>query len=139
MNKVIVFLIPTLTAAISMWLLAGLWHKIMAAAFYTAEVGATHEDTGIIFVAYLILASLMVYLYSFYTKSERFLIEGFKFGAIIGLLWVFPHELAMAGAHEKSLSYVFKNALWHMVEQGVGGIIIALVYHRYCNRDNLFY
>ena len=113
-----------------MWLLAGLWHKIVAVAFYSAETEATHEGTGIIFVAYLVLALLMTYLFSYYTKGEQPVVEGLKFGVILGLLWVFPHELAMAGAHGESLPYVFKNAIWHMVEQGLGGIIIALVYKK---------
>ena len=56
--------------------------------------------------------------------------EGLRFGVLIGLLWVFPHGLAMAGAHGKSIAYVFKNTAWHLIEQGVGGIIIALVYGR---------
>jgi len=50
--------------------------------------------------------------------TEKPVIEGLKFGALIGLLWVFPHDLAMAGAHGDSLSYVFKNAILHIVEQG---------------------
>ncbi|MCP4132684.1 MAG: hypothetical protein GY754_17090 [bacterium] len=51
------------------------------------------------------------------------------FGIIIGILWVFPHELVMAGAHHgKSIAYVFKNAAWHMVEQGLGGIITGLIF-----------
>ncbi len=53
---------------------------------------------------------------------------------VIGLLWVFPHGLAMAGAHGDSISYVFKNAAWHVVEQGVGGIVIGLVYGKLLGR-----
>ena len=35
----------------------------------------------------------------------------------------------MTGAHGgKSIVYVFKNAVWHMVEQGIGGIFIGLIY-----------
>jgi len=127
-KKKIIF--SSLVAGICMWLLAGLWHKIVAVAFYTVETEATHEGTGIIFIAYLVLAFIMTYLYSNYHKSQRILLDGLKFGMIMGLLWVFPHELAMAGAHGESLVYVFKNALWHMVEQGVGGIVIALVYNK---------
>lgn len=39
------------------------------------------------------------------------------------------HELAMVGAHDgNSLAYVFRNGAWHMVEQGIGGVIVGLVY-----------
>jgi hypothetical protein len=31
----------------------------------------------------------------------------------------------LAGAHDTSIIYEIKNTLYHMVEQGIGGIIIA--------------
>ena len=73
---------------------------------------------------------MMAYMYPLVCEGGRPIIEGLRFGMVIGVLWVFPHELAMAGAHGDSISYVFKNAAWHMVEQGVGGIIIGFVYGR---------
>jgi len=125
-----IFSIATLCAGITMWGLAGVWHEVITVSFYTREVAAEHEGIGIIFIAYLILAALMVYLYTIINNGNGRLGEGLKFGAVIGLLWVFPHELAMAGAHGESISYVFKNAAWHVVEQGFGGIVIAFVYGR---------
>jgi hypothetical protein len=122
------FILATLAGGVAMWLLAGLWHQLIMDAFYTSETHATHEGTGIIFLAYVVLAILMAYIYPFGYRGGKPAIEGLRFGLIIGLLWVFPHGLAMAGAHGDSLSYVFKNAAWHMIEQGFGGIIIGLVY-----------
>ena len=122
--------LATLTGCASMWLLAGLWHEILMVQFYTDKTSATHEGTGIILLAYLILALIMAYVYPLGYKGGQPAIEGLKFGVVIGLLWVFPHELAMAGAHGDSISYVLKNAAWHMVEQGFGGIIIGLLYGR---------
>jgi len=124
------FLLASLAGAGAMWLLAGLWHEVIMASFYAAEAHATHEGTAIILLAYLILGILMAYLYPLVYKGGRPFLEGLWFGILIGLLWVFPHELAMAGAHGKSLVYVFKNAAWHIVEQGAGGIVIGLVYGR---------
>ena len=113
-----------------MWLLAGLWHQLIMAKFYTAETDATHEGSGIIFLAYIILGLLMAYIYPLGFKGGKPSLEGLRFGVLIGLLWVFPHELAMVGAHGESISYVLKNAAWHLVEQGVGGIVIGLIYGR---------
>jgi hypothetical protein len=124
------FVLAALAGGVTMWLLAGLWHELIMAKFYARETQATHEGTGIIFVAYMVLSTLMVYLYSRLSRGGRPAVEGLRFGIVIGLLWVFPHELAMAGAHGDSISYVLKNAAWHMVEQGAGGIIIGLVYGR---------
>ncbi len=50
-------------------------------------------------------------------------------GIIIGILWVFPHGLAMAATHETSILYEFKNTLYHMIEQGIGGLIVFCVYN----------
>jgi hypothetical protein len=121
-------LLITLVAGITMWLFAGLVHEVIFPKFFADETEATHEGTGIIFLAYIILGLLMSYLYSLTYKGGRPAIEGLKLGILIGILWVFHHELAMAGAHGESISYVFINGAWHMIEQGVGGILIGLVY-----------
>ena len=124
------FVAATLAGGAAMWILAGLWHEVVMATFYASETDATHQGTGIIFLAYIVLGALMAYIYPLGYKGGRPVFEGLRFGLVIGLLWVFPHELAMAGAHGDSISYVFKNAAWHMVEQGVGGLIIGLIYGR---------
>lgn len=111
-----------------MWLIAGLWHEIVMASFYTNESHATHEGTGIIFLGYIVLGLLMSYIYPLGYKRGNPIFEGMKFGVIIGLIWVFPHDLTMAGAHGTSIIYVLKNAAWHVVEQGFGGVIIAKIY-----------
>lgn len=114
-----------------MWVLAGIWHTILAVQFYNAETEAKHEGLGLIFLAYLILGFLMTFLYQYGYAKGKPVLEGLFFGGIIGILWVFPHELAMAGAHGESIGYVMKNAVWHIVEQGVGGMVIGLVYKKY--------
>lgn len=120
--------LATLAGGVLMWVLAGVWHEILAAAYYTSETEAKHEGVGIIFLAYLVLGLLMAYLYPLVDRGGTTAVEGLRFGIVMGLLWVFPHGLVMAGAHGESISYVFKNAAWHVFEQGVGGIVIAYVY-----------
>ena len=126
--KINQYVLAVLAGSFSMWLLAGLWHELLNAAFYQSETEATHEGIEIILIAYFVLGLLMAYIYPKGYKGGRPVVEGLKFGAIMGLLWVFPHELAMAGAHGESIAYVFKNAAWHIVEQGVGGMVIGTVY-----------
>ena len=113
-----------------MWLLAGLWHTVLATTFYRTHTGAEHEGTGSILVAYLILSALMVVLYPDPWWPGRPRLSDMAFGAVIGLLWVFPHALAMAGAHGESVRYAIENAAWHLAEQGVGGLLIGVVCRR---------
>ena len=39
--------------------------------------------------------------------------------------------MLLAGAHGESISYAFKNAVWHIVEQGFGGVVIGFVYGKF--------
>jgi hypothetical protein len=122
------FVFATLAAGGGMWVVAGLWHNLILPSLYEGT-HATHEGIGILLVAYLVLALIMAYMYPIGYQGGKPVVEGLRFGMIIGILWVFPHELAMTGAHDgNSISYVVKNAVWHMVEQGIGGIIMGLSY-----------
>jgi len=122
------FLVTSIAASFSMFIFAGLWHELAMAAFYESETHATHGGTGIIFLAYLVLGILMTYFYYLVFKEKQPWKSNLKFGILVGLLWVFPHELAMAGAHDTSILYVIENAIWHMVEQGIGGITLGVVF-----------
>jgi hypothetical protein len=123
-------ILSILLCGFGMWVVAGIWHNLILANLYE-DTQATHEGIGLLLVAYFILASFMVYLYSLIYKGNKQIKKGLKFGMIIGLLWVFPHDLALAGAHEISITYAVKNGLVHMVEQGIGGIILAFVYKKF--------
>ena len=122
-------IIAPIVGGLGMWITAGLWHNLILPSF-NKSVEAHHEGLGIMLIAYLILAILMTYIYSLVYKGEKPIIEGLKIGVLIGILWVFPHGLTMAAAHETSILYEIKNTLWHMVEQGIGGIIIASIIGR---------
>ena len=119
--------IATLTGGLAMWIIGGLWHNLVLPSF-NKNIQAHHDGIGITLIAYFILAILMVYIYSLIYKGNNSIIEGFKLGVIIGIVWVFPHGLAMAGTHDTSIIYEIKNTLYHMFEQGIGGIIIGLIY-----------
>ena len=120
----------------TMWGLAGLWHEVLMPRFYAAATGATHEGAAIILAAYMALGALMAYLYPIGYQGGRPVAEGLRFGLLIGVLWVFPHGLAMAGAHGTSIAYVFKNTGWHLIEQGVGGLVIGWIYGRGASKSD---
>ena len=123
-----------IAGALVMWITAGIWHEIAAAAFYAGNIDGQHQGLGIIFVAYVLLAVLITFFLRHTRLTSSPLLNGLILGATIGILWVFPHELTLAAAHGEPLDGVFGNALWHMVEQGIGGLIIALVMTRLPDR-----
>jgi hypothetical protein len=127
-SKTFLIALATLTCGITMWIIAGLWHNLILPAI-TENVEAHHEGIGIMLIAYIILAFLMTWLFTLIPSDNSTpLLNGLKLGIIAGILWVFPHGLVMAGAHGTSIFYEIKNTLWHIVEQGIGGIVIALFY-----------
>jgi len=125
-TKLLKHFVATLAGGLGMWIIAGLWHNLILPIF-DSNMQAHHEGLALALVAYFILAFLMVYIYSLSYQGGKPVFEGLKIGVIIGILWVFPHGLVMAGTHDTSIIYEIKNTLWHMVEQGMGGIIIALI------------
>jgi hypothetical protein len=121
----------TLLSGIGMWILAGLWHNLIMP-ILDPKVTAHHDGLFLMLVSYFILSFLMVILYLQKTMTqENRAVDGLAFGLIIGVLWVFPHGLAMAGAHDTSIMYEIKNTCWHFVEQGIGGITISVLLSRF--------
>jgi len=129
-TKLLRLLITPLASGLGMWIIAGLWHNLILPGI-NENVEAHHQGIGIMLIAYLLLAFLMTYIYSQIDKSGNTIYKGLRIGVIIGILWVLPHGLAMAGAHDTSIIYEIKNAVWHMFEQGIGGIIIAVIYKKF--------
>lgn len=118
--------IAAVLAGLAMWIIAGIWHDLILPKMTPNH--HAHEGIGVILIAYLILGGFMAGIFS-RLKPAPFhpLLAGALFGAVIGLLWVFPHELALAGAQGSALAYVFKNGAWHGVEQAFGGVVIGLI------------
>lgn len=118
--------LTVLATGFAMWVAAGLWHNLIVPSFYAQAGHASHEGIGVLLIAYLILAGFMLTIYA-RAPGERSWRAGLGVGVFVGVLWVFPHELALAGAHGEPLAYVFGNAAWHAVEQGLGGLVLAAI------------
>ena len=116
---------------IAMFLLSGLWYTLIMADFYEANSPSTafaEPKMQFIVLGYLILALLMAYIYPLGHKGGSPLIEGLKFGVVMGLLWILPIGVVLFGVIESSGTLLVVDAIWHLVEQGIGGIVIGLVY-----------
>jgi hypothetical protein len=125
------FLMALVGGFLVMWLLSGLWHVLIMGDFYSSNAGpSAYEEPKMIFIilAYAVLTLLMVYIYPQGYKGGAPLKEGIRFGATIGLLWVLPMSVVMYAVQETSGTLVIVDVVWHIVEQGVGGIVIGMIY-----------
>jgi len=119
-------ILSTIIGGLGMWIIGGLWHNLILPSV-SSRAEAHHDGLAITLVAYFILAFLMTYLFSLINKSDYSKFTGLKLGIFVGVLWVFPHGLAMAGTHDTSIVYEIKNTLYHVFEQGLGGVIIGFI------------
>ena len=127
LKKTLFALLAALASGFGMWVTGGIWHNLILANLYPDQ-NPVHEGLSILLIAYFILGGFMAYLYPLIYSGEKPLVDGLIFGAIIGLLWTFPHGLAIAGTHGDSIMYEIQNSTYHMLEQGIGGIILAFVF-----------
>ena len=120
-----------LAGAVGMLILSVLWHRVIMGGFYDEQGAAIMRDEPkmlFIILALLILAFLMAYAYPIGYKGGSPITEGLKFGALMGLLAFLPFNLILHGAFNLPLAGALVDAGWHVVEEGVGGVIIAMVY-----------
>lgn len=124
MNKTLITFLSALFSGTGMWITGGLYHNLIMPAI-NENNHPHHEGLGITFIAYLILGFLITYFY-LNSKNPDSIKKGLFIGIIIGILWVFPHGLTMAAVHDSSISYELTNTLYHIFEQGIGGVIVFL-------------
>jgi len=127
------FVLAWMAAVVVALLLAFGWHLFLLGDFYQAQGQALAREEPnfvFIFVALLILYFLMALVYPIGYKGGSPVKEGFRFGALIGLIWVLPVTVAHHGLYNLPLAYVIVDPAWHVVQEGIGGIVIALVYGR---------
>jgi hypothetical protein len=115
-----------------MCLLAGLWHMLIMDGFYmehSSAIALAEPRMQFIILGYLILGLLMAYIYPKGYGGGGSVSEGLRFGAILGLLWVLPHGVVLHGVEFGAAGLlILVDAVWHMVEEGAGGIVMALIY-----------
>ncbi len=125
------FLLATLASAIAMMILAGLWHRIIMVDFYNENSTIVRVEPLIHFIALgqLVLAMLMAYVYPRGASHDSPVSGVMRFGAVMGIIYVLPHGLVLHGVQgDSTAALVLVDAIWHVVEQGAGGVAIALVY-----------
>lgn len=123
--------LSTVGAFIAMFALAYLWHVMVMAGFYDEQFGNTaraEPQFAFIMLAYFVLAILMAYIYPIGYQGGSAVSEGLKFGILVGLVAALPSNLVTYGASNiPSVTGPLVDSIWHVVEQGVGGVVIAFM------------
>jgi predicted permease len=86
-------------------------------------------DISILASAYVIVTFLMTLLYTNLKKSRSPLADGLLLGLITGLLWSLPGPLVdVAYGVGVSPAGIFVDSGWQMIEEAVGGLVMAWSY-----------
>jgi hypothetical protein len=125
--KIQKLLLAIVVGFIVMFGLAGLFHLVIMKDFFMEKLGG-EPSIHYAMLSYAFLAILMSYIYPFGYKGGSPVKEGLIFGILMGLLCRLPLQVLEMGYGRVDLSFVVTEAVWHMVEEGIGGIAIAMVY-----------
>jgi len=122
-----------LGAFVAMFLLSYLWYGVLMSEFYAkyySEVNLPMEDFSmkLIIVGYLIQAYLLAYIFPIGFGGGSVVKEGLRFGVILGSLFALPGAFIFAAVYKMPLEGNIVDAIYHIVEFSVGGIVIAKIY-----------
>jgi hypothetical protein len=125
------FVLAGLAGFVAMFLLSLVFHlsvdDFLDAAFSSNML---RPDANIVSVVlgYVVAAFLMAYIYPIGYKSGKPIMEGLRFGLLMGLLITLPVVFDYYGILDLPFAATWVDALYHVVEKIVGGVVIALVY-----------
>jgi hypothetical protein len=122
-------------AAVLMFSLAGLYTSVLARDFIATHVDATMLRTppnlGLVFLGYLVLATLMSASYPrIATAGGSPAWRGLRFGMLAGVAWLIPYSLVLFGVYRFPYGALPMDFAWALVEQGLGGMAIGLIHGR---------
>ncbi|PCH92311.1 MAG: hypothetical protein COB85_08360 [Bacteroidetes bacterium] len=128
------FLIATVAGTVTMLVLAGLFHGILVGDLLKqlmSEFPNSQQPPPMLAIGMAVLISgIMAHMYPKGYEGGSPFTEGFKFGAPIGLIMVLPLNLVLVGALGADSTFSMLDIPWHLIEQGVTGGVIGLVYSK---------
>jgi len=98
-----------------MFLLSTIWNLFIVRNFVESSISIARPEPIVAFVAvgYLVLAGFMVFLYPKIIQTNISVVKnGFKFGILIGLLWMLPFNIILHGVYEFPQIALFIDTLW---------------------------
>jgi len=127
-------LLATLASFATMFVVAGFTHVVLFKAWFQAHPGdainITRADPMMQYavLAGLIVAFIMSYFYPKGVEGNNKIMQGLKFGILVSILLFSCPLIQYAFTTTLSRSAIAMDGILHLVEQGLGGIVIALVY-----------
>jgi hypothetical protein len=116
-------------SATTMWIIAGFWHNDLGPKMLGGEgEQLSIQALSLTFVVYLIVALVIARTFMILPEHRRTIPAGMRIGAYAGLLWAVPHSLLGAAGAGDPLGPVALDALGHLLEEGLGGIVFGAAY-----------
>ena len=126
-------LFAVIAASAVMFSLAGLYTGVLARDFIAAHVDPallrSPPNLILVFFGYVVLALLMALLYRRFvgvTSSPAW--SGLRFGLGAAVCWLMPYTLVLFGVYKFPYAALPMDFAWALVEQGMGGLVIGLIY-----------
>jgi hypothetical protein len=122
-------LLSTIGAGVVMLGLSLLWHVVLMSDLYASDISRPEPIMYLIVGSYFGLALVMSYMYPKGIEGTNKIANGLKFGALIGIIWIVPLSVIMYAATVGTpIKVIGIDAIWHIVEGGIGGVVIAMIY-----------
>jgi len=116
-----------------MFVLGGIWHNFVMMDYNMAayaDLILPEEEFSLLYIAigYLIISFMMSYMYPLGFGGGSAIKEGLRFGVMLGIFMSFSKAFIFAGAYKMPLDANLYDAIYHVVELAIGGIVIAKIY-----------
>lgn len=127
-------LLAFLAAFAVMFILGGVWNALIMENFYLAHSPsilrpAEDFNLGVIAAGYAVLTAIMTLIVvQNFQENPRF-VGGFMFGATFGVAATLPLYLILWGRWDFPLAYGLVDSAWHLVEQGLGAVVLCRVFY----------
>lgn len=136
------YLLATLAGLIVMFGLAWLGHSmILESLFESSPMEAIARESPLIpglAAAYLVMALVMAHMYPKGIEGTGIFGNGLRFGMLVGLLTAVPYSIMMYSTLQGgTVTMIVAEGVWHMIEQGLGGVAIAYAWGREAAADEI--
>jgi hypothetical protein len=119
-------LICWLCSSILMLLMSYLWHGVLLNDYAQLDIPVVLY-LGLSVIVYLILGGVLTFLYH-YTQTHQMKYKGLLMGSCLGFFIYLIAFVLGVSFNQTSTIHVVVDFVWQMLEQGVGGAFIAVLF-----------